>query len=287
MIVFFTCIGYNVFNNKSLLTIETSVWYAYIIFGLSALVFVSSLEELIKIIKIRREHSGESILLASCLAILQNKRRYVGYLVHISLAIMFIGFAGKAFNHETKLALKQGEAEEFQGYLIKLDKIEDLQYSNGENKAPLYVSKKATISVYKNNVLLGRDSTEIRNYPMYNLRTQEYDDQQPTSEPCIIADGIDDVYLQLGGSSEDTHSLIFQVWINPLVRMVWIGFAFFIFSGLLLLLPFGEGKEIRIGTKVIPNTNKVRLLILFIILLFCRRFLNPHSGILFFYKISS
>ena len=258
LIVFFVilsfCFSYQYYTSiqeNKIYTFELNIIYAYIIFSLVGFVFTGVFEELSKVIKIRKEYSKEPLWLASIIAILQNKRRYVGYFVHISLAILFMGFAGKAFNHEIKITLKEGEAEYFQGYLISLSKIEYLEYKNEDQKVPLYVTKKATIEVYKNNHLLGSDTTEIRTYPMYNLKTQKYDDQQPTSEPCIIMDKLDDIYLQLGGKNEDDNSFVFQIWINPLVRLVWFGFALFIASGLLLLLPFGEGKEIKIGNRII------------------------------------
>ena len=103
-----------------------------------------------------------------------------------------------------------------------------------------------TIGVYRDNVLLGRDTTEIRTYPMYNFREGRFSDSQNTSEPAIISTALADVYLQLGG--DEKGRLILQIWVNPLVKWVWAGFAFFIAMGLLLLLPIGEKKFLRVGS---------------------------------------
>ena len=78
---------------------------------------------------------------------------------------------------------------------------------------------------------------------MYNLQTQRYDDDQTTSEPAIVPYFLDDLYIQFGGIIEDENRLILQIWINPLVRVVWIGFGFFILSGLVLLIPIGEKRK--------------------------------------------
>ncbi len=222
---------------------------AGLVFSLAGFLITGVLEEIFKVARNRVSYTKEPLLVATVLAILQNKRRYVGYLVHVAIALLFVGFAGKAFTQETRLLLREGEAQEFRGFLFHVAKLETLEYRKNKEKPPLYTTKKVTIQVFKENYLLGENSTEIRNYPMYSLQSRRYDDQQTTSEPAIIPHFFNDIYVQFGGIDEANHRLIFQVWINPLVRIVWIGFAFFIFSGVLLLAPIGEGKVIKIGRK--------------------------------------
>ena len=228
---------------------EIKIW-AGLTFAIAAFVITGIAEEFFKLARNRIKYTNEPFLIGLLLAILQNKRRYVGYLVHISLAILFIGFAGKSFTKETRMTLRKGEAVLFQGYLFHASDFDILQYreSNERSSSPLYYTRKVNIQIFKDNEFLGEDTTEIRNYPMYNLQTQSYDDDQTTSEPAIIPDLFDDIYVQFGGIDETNHRLLFQVWINPLVRIVWVGFTFFIIVGLLLLLPIGEGKKLRLGS---------------------------------------
>ena len=224
--------------------------YAGLTFATAGFLITGVLEEFFKLARNRASYTKEPFWVALPFAILQNKRRYVGYLVHISLAILFVGFAGKSFTQETRISLKEGEAHEFGGYLIHAADFKILQYrgstcAGGDCKAdesspPLYITRKINIQIFKDNRFIGEDFTEIRVYPMYDLGTQSYNDEQTTSEPAIIPHWFDDVYVQFGGVDEKTRQLIFQIWINPLVRVVWLGFAFFIFAGLLLLLPIGE-----------------------------------------------
>ena len=229
--------------------VEKPLIWAGFTFAISAFVIAGILEEFYRMAHNRIQYTKENLWLGFIRGLLQNKRRYVGYLVHIALAVLYVGFAGNAFSRETKMTLRKGESEYFSGFLFHLNDHNILQYKGEKNAPPLYVSKQLDIWVYRNNYLLGRDTTEIRTYPMYNLSTQRYDDNQNTSEPAIIPFFLDDVYIQFGGVLEDSNRLVLQIWINPLVRVVWIGFAFFIFSGLLLLIPIGEKKKVEPSRK--------------------------------------
>lgn len=226
---------------------------AWITFGVSAFVITGVLEEWLRAALARRTYTGEFILVALPLVLFQNKRRFLGYMVHIAMAILFAGFSGLAFSTEGRLMLNPGEAQTFAGYTIHVEKFENKPMPEGSgiaadgthNSAPLYMTKLATIAVYKDNKLLGRDTTEIRTYPMYNFMAGEFSDSQNTSEPAIVSTLFRDVYLQLGG--DEKGKLILQVWINPLVKWVWAGFAFFVIMGLALLLPIGEKKILSLG----------------------------------------
>jgi cytochrome c-type biogenesis protein CcmF len=218
-------------------------------FALAAFVISGVLEEYYKSASVRSGYTKEPFFVALMLIMFQNKRRYVGYLVHIGLALLFIGFAGKSFSTETKMSLRKGEAEMFNGYLFSISDAVNTQVPEMV-ALPLYFTQKVTIAAYKDNKLLGQDTTEIRTYPMYSMNTGSYSDTQNTSEPAIISRIGEDLYVQLGGVDKDTGKLILQVWVNPLVFWVWFGFAFFTGASLLLLIPIGEGKTFRIFNKI-------------------------------------
>ncbi len=218
---------------------------AIITFGISAFVIAGVLEEWLRAAVARWRYTGERMHTAMLLVLFQNKRRFLGYMVHIALAILFAGFSGLAFATEGRLILNAGEAQTFGRYTIHVEKYEEKAMPEGA-QIPLYGTRMVTIGVYRENALVGRDTTEIRTYPMYNFREGRFSDSQNTSEPAIISTLLADVYLQLGG--DEKGRLILQIWINPLVKWVWAGFAFFVVMGLLLLLPIGEKKFISIGS---------------------------------------
>ena len=51
----------------------------------------------------------------------KNRSRYGGYIVHIGILLMFIGFAGKAFTVEKDVSLRVGESQELGSYTFTLD----------------------------------------------------------------------------------------------------------------------------------------------------------------------
>jgi cytochrome c-type biogenesis protein CcmF len=218
---------------------------AIMTFGISAFVIAGVVEEWLRAAYARRRYTGESFFMALLLVLFQNKRRFLGYMVHIALAILFSGFSGLAFATEGRLMLNAGEAQSFGNYTIHVEKYEEKAMPEAA-EIPLYATRMVTIAVYRDNELIGRDTTEIRTYPMYNFREGAFSDSQNTSEPAIVSTLLADVYLQLGGSEKGR--LILQIWINPLVKWVWAGFAFFVVMGLLLLLPIGEKKFLQIGS---------------------------------------
>jgi len=222
---------------------------AIITFAIAAFVIAGALEEWLRAALSRFRYTREFFLVALAMTLLQNKRRFLGYMVHIALAILFSGFAGLAFGTEARLILNPGEAQSFAGYTIHVENYEEKMIhtdtGNKADRAPLYGTRMVTIAVYRDNRLIGRDTTEIRTYPMYNSREGGYTDSQNTSEPAIISTFLTDVYVQLGG--DEKGKLVMQLWINPLVRWVWAGFAFFVVMGLVLLLPIGEGKVFKLG----------------------------------------
>lgn len=218
---------------------------AILTFGIAAFVIAGVLEEWIRAAAARWRYTGENFFTASLLVLFQNKRRFLGYMVHIALAILFSGFSGLAFATEGRLMLNAGEAQSFGKYTIHVEKYEEKAMPEG-SQIPLYGTRMVTLGVYRDNVLLGRDTTEIRTYPMYNFKSGSFSDSQNTSEPAIISTALADVYLQLGG--DEKGRLILQIWVNPLVKWVWGGFGFFIAMGLLLLLPIGERKFLRVGS---------------------------------------
>ncbi len=222
---------------------------AGISFSLAAFVIVGISEEFIRAGLNRKSYTGEFFLTAIFLTLFQNKRRYLGYVVHLGLAIIFIGFTGKAFTSEAKITLRPGEVEAFGPYNIELASFKNESYppGSGQTSVPLYMTQILTINVYEDNVLRGSDTTEVRTYPMFNPRTNRYDDTQTTSEPAILPAMYDDVYIQYGGTDKN-GKMVLQIWINPLVSWVWLGFLIMVISGIVLLLPIGEKRTMKIGS---------------------------------------
>ena len=53
----------------------------------------------------------------------RNKRRYGGYIVHVGIVLMFLGFAGEGFGRDEQALLKPGEQVQVDRYVLRLDAI--------------------------------------------------------------------------------------------------------------------------------------------------------------------
>jgi cytochrome c-type biogenesis protein CcmF len=151
----------------------------------------------------------------------RNTRRYGGYLVHIGIVLMFIGFTGSAFNlHETR-NLGLGQSAQFGHYQLKLVNVNNGQTAN-------YELSHAVLDVYKGGKLITQLEPEIRFYPA---------SQQQSTEVGIRRRLNEDLYVVFSGVLPDQSKAIFQLYLNPLVSWVWIGYWVLLFGTVVCLIP--------------------------------------------------
>jgi cytochrome c-type biogenesis protein CcmF len=68
----------------------------------------------------RRAITGEPVPIALLGLVRRNRRRYGGYVVHVGMAILFVGVAASSsFQHATELALSPGQATRVGGYTVR------------------------------------------------------------------------------------------------------------------------------------------------------------------------
>ena len=53
--------------------------------------------------------------------ILRGQRRYGGYIVHLGIVLMFLGFAGQAYQKEEEKHLRPGTGHPFGRYQLRFD----------------------------------------------------------------------------------------------------------------------------------------------------------------------
>ena len=228
---------------------------AILCFALCAFLFTGVFEEFARTTLARTRITKENFLLGFLLILFQNKRRFMGYSIHLGLAFMFIGFTGLAFDKEYQFKLNPKGSEYFDGYTIEVTDYQiypttDVSFGNLPKDGPPYKYEAVSVSIFKNNRLVGSTVTEKRYYPMYSPATESYGDPQPTSEPGIISNGFGDIKIQYARpDSTDNNRLIIQVKTDPLINVLWFGIVFYHLFILFLLLPIGENKTIRFFGK--------------------------------------
>jgi len=205
-------------------------WIALVGFTLVGFVIFVTLFEFWRGARSRQKQLNENFLVALWKLVGRNRRRYGGYMIHISMVVMAIGILGiELYQTTTQKTLAVGEDIQITGYTIRYDSLAQFPYTDGR------IVTRAVISVFRGGKFLG----EL--YPRY--------DYYPSGQPMTIA-GVrstlaDDLYVVLvNWENVSAAQAPFKVYDNPLVNWLWIGSLMFIFGFLVAAWPEGdEGKH--------------------------------------------
>jgi cytochrome c-type biogenesis protein CcmF len=195
--------------------------YALMSFSLSLFVLWLIAVEFWKGSRSISKRTGRNLIASAIELTHRNTRRYGGYIVHVAIVLMFIGFTGQAFNQDTTQEVKLGDHIHLGHYDLRVAAVNHGEEAN-------YTWDRATVDVSKDGKLLGSLMPERRFYPASN---------QGTSEVAIRRRLNEDVYLNFAGMSEDGQRAIIQAYINPLVSWVWIGYWVLLAGTLICLVP--------------------------------------------------
>jgi len=167
----------------------------------------------------------------------RNTRRYGGYVVHMGIVLMFVGFTGAAFNQNRIDEMKPGDSVRLGQYQLTVKATNE-----GENEN--YLWQKASVAVNKNGKFLGVLQPESRVYKA---------SRQPTHEVAVRPRLNEDLYLNFAGINGDR--VVIQSYIFPLVSWIWIGALTLIFGTLVALVPSKVKREYA-RTQVVGITRK-------------------------------
>ncbi|HXB15141.1 MAG TPA: cytochrome c-type biogenesis CcmF C-terminal domain-containing protein, partial [Solirubrobacteraceae bacterium] len=93
---------------------------AVALFCCAAFVFASVGQEFARGTRARRAMAGESIPVALLALVRRNRRRYGGYIVHVGIAVLFIGVAASSsFQHATETQMRPGQSTRVGAYTVR------------------------------------------------------------------------------------------------------------------------------------------------------------------------
>ena len=85
------------------------VWSSGLCFALCAFVTTTIGQEFVRGAEVRRAATGTGIFTALIGLVGRSRRRYGGYIVHVGVVLIFLGFAGEGFRQEEQALMKVGE----------------------------------------------------------------------------------------------------------------------------------------------------------------------------------
>jgi cytochrome c-type biogenesis protein CcmF len=197
-------------------------FYALISFGFCLFVALTVFMEFFKGARAIAAKNAMSLVRATVELTHRNTRRYGGYLVHMGIVLMFIGFTGQAFNKKDVKEMAVGDSLQIGSYTLKMAQLH-------QGDTPVYQWHRATLDVFdKNGNSLGQLEPEKRFYLA---------SKQGTSEVALRVRPNEDLYLNFAGMSDDNQRAIIQAYVNPLVSWVWIGGLVLIGGTFVCLVP--------------------------------------------------
>ena len=159
---------------------------------------------------------------------LSNRHQNGGYIVHIGIVLLFIGFIGRAFEVEKEFSLSPGEQIYFSNYVFKLNSIKSEARDNH------YAFLSDIDVVNSDNQLLTNLKPEKRIYFYWNSDPEK---RQPHSELDIYSTIQKDIYSIFSAYDAQKNIGYFKIMINPLVNWVWIGGVLMVIGSLFAFWP--------------------------------------------------
>lgn len=145
----------------------------------------------------------------------RDRRRYGGYLVHLSIALMAIGILGiELFQIETQGTLEINQRMNLGGYDMQYQDIARFTGPDGREVT------RAVVGIYQNGQFLGNLHPRIDYY---------WDAQQAMTIPGQRATMKDDLYILLvNWEPASASGATFKIYVNPLVNWLWMGSLLFL-----------------------------------------------------------
>ncbi|MGH9448253.1 MAG: heme lyase CcmF/NrfE family subunit, partial [Terriglobia bacterium] len=201
--------------------------YPWMSLFLGAFVAASVLGEFYKGSRTRQSSTGEGFFAALYNLSARNTRRYGGYVVHLGIVLIFVGFAGLAFKVHAKSVMAPGDLLQAGNYLLRCDTMK-------AGDTPNYTYEDAVLTVVKDGKAFAMVKPERRFYKA---------SQQPISHVAIHRTLAGDLYVVLAGQDAGTGKAVIEVFINPLVNWVWIGGIVFVLGTLIAFVPSRVERE--------------------------------------------
>jgi cytochrome c-type biogenesis protein CcmF len=233
----------------ALYALGVRVWSSGLCFALCALVLATIVQEFVRGAQVRRSATGTDILTALIGLVGRSKRRYGGYIVHVGIVFIFLGFAGEGFKLEEQALLKPGEQMSVGHFTIRHDA---LRVTADDQKQMIT----GHVSVFVDGKSLG-SMTPAKWY--FNKREQE-----PTTEVAIRRAPAEDLYVVLAGYDASSQTATYTVTVNPLVNWIWLGFGVMAIGTGIALLP---DTAFAFAASRIPAGAATTSLLIFLLLL--------------------
>lgn len=195
-------------------------------FGLCGFTSWTVVQEFYRGVAVRRKNRPQSVFEALIGLVVKARRRYGGYIVHLGVVLMFFGWTGNSYKIERKVGMKPGDVAELGPYTLRHDGV---KASEDWQKDMLSVE----IAVLKD----GEKVDTLRPAKWWYYQAPD----MPTTEVSRYMTAAGDVYVSIDSVDMSTGWARTNLYYNPLVNWVWVGFSIMLIGGVTCIGTRREG----------------------------------------------
>ena len=205
-----------------LYAIGFTVWVSGLCFALCAFVIGTIGQEFVRGAQVRRGATGTDVVTALVGLVMRSRQRYGGYIVHVGIVLMFLGFAGAGYQLEQQVIMNLGDEVEIGRFAVRHNRLSETD--DGQKQMVT-----AHLTLFKDGEEVGQL------YPArWFFRKHE---TEPTTEVAIRRSLSEDFYVTLASYDIGDQSANFQLTVNPMVNWIWFGFTVLALGTGIALLP--------------------------------------------------
>jgi cytochrome c-type biogenesis protein CcmF len=206
----------------ALVALGVRVWTSGICFALCGFVLGTIGQEFWRGARVRQGATGTDVFTALIGLVARNKRRYGGYIVHVGIVLIFLGFAGEGFKQDEQVLLRPGQQAAVGDIVVRLDAIR--------------VTDDGQKQMITGHTTVFRDGEELAKMYPAKFFFRKHEDE-PTTEVAIRRSISEDIYLVMPAFNLEEQSASMEIVVNPLVNWVWVGFGIMALGTGIALLP--------------------------------------------------
>jgi cytochrome c-type biogenesis protein CcmF len=194
-----------------------------LITSMAALNIAVVVQEFWRGVAARRRAQNEPAWAALFGLIAKSRHRYGGYVVHVGIALMFLGFAGRSWGVDTEASLRQGESARVGHYTVR--------YAGPRTEVD--ASKRMVFADLTVKDATGRDLGSIGPAKFIYRKSPD----SPVTEVAMVHSLLDDLYVIVGAVSPEARVATFQMHMNPLVSFIWAGVLVLVLGSVIAMWP--------------------------------------------------
>jgi len=218
------------------LAVGVVFWPSGLCFALCAFVATSISQEFVRGASVRRRTTGTDLFTALVGLFARSRRRYGGYVVHVGIVLIFLGFAGNAFERDVTVAVRPGQEFELSPYSVRFNALTVTEDSQKQMVT-------ADVDVFRDGESIVR---------MFPARWFFFGrEAEPTTEVALRRGVNADLYMVLAGydASQQEAQLLFRI--NPLVNWIWFGVGIMVIGAIVAFLP---ERAFAFATRRLPES---------------------------------